>query len=241
MSNMRLTDLLILSLLSSIVIFAGGISTNNKGIESFEEGNYEEALNRFQKAESEYPDKPQIPHNQGLSYYELGNFEKAMENFERARQIADSTGDKSQVADANRHIGNAHFKAGDLQNAIGKYREALEIDPNDKKAKHNLEVASMLLSLMQQQQQNQNQEGDEQQEQEQQQDQQQQQQEQEQQQQEQQEQEQQQQQQEQQEQQQQPLEMTEEQAEQLLDALEENKEEIERRKVPVGIGSQKGW
>jgi len=160
--------------------------------------------------------------NLGDVLYEQENYEEAIKQFYSLSNITD---DKEQLAKVFHNLGNTLLKEKQLKQSVEAYKQALRNNPGDMDTKHNLAYAQRLLNQQQQQQQQQDQKKDQQNEQDQQKEQDQSQQGQEQ------EQDQQKQQQQQQEQQQQQQEqkMSKEDAERILQSLEENEKELQKK------------
>ncbi len=159
--------------------------------------------------------------NLGDVLYEQENYEEAMKQFYSLSNITD---DKEQLAKVFHNLGNTLLKEKQLEQSVEAYKQALRNNPGDMDTKHNLAYAQRLLKQQQQQQQ-QDQEQDQENEQDQkkEQDQSQQGQEQEQ------DQQKQQQQQQEQQQQQQEQKMSKEDAERILQSLEENEKELQKK------------
>ncbi|MDS0297352.1 tetratricopeptide repeat protein [Halogeometricum sp. S1BR25-6] len=68
----------------------------------------------------------------GLSYMQINRFEEATEAFERAAQFADEDSLEAQEAWVNK--GAAHAELEEYDEAIGSYREALNIDDDSEHA-----------------------------------------------------------------------------------------------------------
>jgi len=232
MRNMR--SLIIISIVLTTSLFAAYYGENNKGVKSFIDGEYQEALDNFRNAQLSKPESPTIRHNAALSIYRMGDFEKTIAELEKAYEFAEEDIEK---ADIQYDMGNTWFMQDSLVRSIAHYQKALEFDPTNEDAKYNLELARAIIKEFsdKQQQQQQNQQQQDQQQQEQQDDQQDQQEQQEQDQQQEQQQQEEQDQQEQEEQQQEkpvnPEEMTEEEAERLLDAMQQNEEDLQKEKI----------
>lgn len=160
--------------------------------------------------------------NLGDVLYEQENYEEAIKQFYSLSNITD---DKEQLAKVFHNLGNTLLKEKQLKQSVEAYKQALRNNPGDMDTKHNLAYAQRLLNQQQQQQQQQEQEKDQENEQDQkkEQDQSQQGQEQEQ------DQQQQQQQQQEQQQQQQEQKMSKEDAERILQSLEENEKELQKK------------
>jgi Ca-activated chloride channel family protein len=111
----------------------GGLMRQGNGL--YNRGEYDEALSRYQMAEVLEPDATAIHFNLGNALFRLGKYQEA------ARELELVMIDKKPERRANAmyNIGNVAFKAGQLDPAIKAYAGALAIDPNDKQAKQNLE------------------------------------------------------------------------------------------------------
>ncbi|MCK4606074.1 MAG: tetratricopeptide repeat protein [candidate division Zixibacteria bacterium] len=242
---MRKTSMTIFkSVLAVMFVAASGFAEDyvdqvKNGNDAFRNGDYKTALECYHSAEVDLPESPELEYNMAGALYREGAYEEAVDKYGRAM----NTTDIDLESAAHYNLGNTQFRIGDYQKAIERYQKALEINPGDVDAKYNLELARRKLKdQMKSQEQEQQQ-----QQQKQQQDQQQQQQEQEQE-----EQDQQQQQQDQQEEQQEPQqpqpqdekEMSQEDAERILNALRDDEQEIQekiKRQRAVGDYTGKDW
>ena len=123
---------LVFLLLSSPTVNAGDL---NKGLDAYEKGNYESALESFMDAQIDDPDRPEILYNMGNAYYRLGDFNAAFLSYQQALR----TEKKNLKQKALYNLGNTHYRKGALEDAVKSYTAALEIDPNDEQARQNLE------------------------------------------------------------------------------------------------------
>ncbi len=102
----------------------------------FKAGNYDEALDAYQRLIAARPDIPELSYNAGNSLNRLGRYERAVEETRRALPPSSS----KLGAAAYYALGN-HFLALDqLQDAFEAYRSALLLAPADADAKYNLEL-----------------------------------------------------------------------------------------------------
>ena len=127
-----------------------------KGNEAFQSKDYKTALEQYSIAETELPESPEIDYNIGNVQYEQGDYKAALDRYQKAIK----TDDPMQQERAYYNSGNAQVKQKDYTNAIESYKKALEINPDDMDAKFNLELARRLLkeqTKAEQQQQNQEQ------------------------------------------------------------------------------------
>ena len=100
-------------------------------------GKAEEALAEYDKAVKALPAEPGAHFNRGAALYALSRFDEAAGEFLRATE-AKTTALK---ASAFYNLGNSYFKGEKYDDAMAAYRRALTLDPNDIRAKWNLELA----------------------------------------------------------------------------------------------------
>lgn len=214
-----------------------GRSQVQEGNRLYEQGLFEEAHQRYLEGLAEAPESSVLRFNDGNALYRGDDYQRAMEAYQRAIE----TGDPALASSAWYNLGNALYRQQQLEQSLEAYKQALRLDPSDVDAKHNLE---RVLQQMQQQEQQQP-DGEQQQDQQEQQDQQ--------------DQQQQDQQQDEQDQQQpqdqdeeqpqgqgspepRPGQMTPEEAERLLQAVQEDPDEMNRPPVPVtGARPRRPW
>ncbi len=220
------------------------------GFKAYMNENYNEAEVNFRKAEEEKSDSYIARYNTSTALYQQ---QKLEESGKRFSQLLQETNDPDQQARLLHNIGNVMVQGQQYQQAVDAYKSSLKLNPGDNDTRYNLAYALEKLREQQQQQQNQDQQNNQdQQDQEQQNQDQQQDQEQEQQQEENNERQQQEQQQQEEEQEQdqnqqpQPQQMTQEEAERLLNAIlqkeKDVKEEVDKKKAKAAkIKTDKDW
>jgi len=120
-------------------------------------GKYDEALQAYRQAEVGQPESPQLKYNRALVHYRQRDFAKARDLFREAL----STRDLSLEAKAHFNLGNCAYsqaleklKSYDeairlAREAIGHYRQALELAPDDRDARANIETAQLLIKDLQ--------------------------------------------------------------------------------------------
>jgi len=94
------------------------------------------------------PDDPRIRFNVGDALYRRQEFDKALEEFRKAA----GTGGAPLDASTWFNMGNTLYRMGKLPESIQAYRRALQFDPDDMDAKHNLEFVRRRLEKNAQQQ-----------------------------------------------------------------------------------------
>ncbi len=119
----------------------------SKGNEAYEEKNYVQAAGHYRSAEIDQPGSPVAAYNLGTALVGGKNYEEALRKLTEASEKM--TGLEKSKAYYN--IGNGLFGAEKYQEAIGAYKKTLEINPLDRDAKYNLELALRKLKEQQQQ------------------------------------------------------------------------------------------
>ena len=165
--------LLVLVIVQAALADSARLSTS-QGNKLYKQGNFNEAINSYDQALLEAPGALEPKFNQANSYYRLDDLGTAMDLY---RQVAAESKDMKHVARAKYNLGNSYFQQGskqkdsnlqkaidDMKTAIGSWRGVLDIEPENKKAARNIEVARLLikdlldqLNKQQQQQQDPNQ------------------------------------------------------------------------------------
>ena len=125
-----------------------GRGETREGNRLYEEGRFAEAHEKYLEALLEAPDSPIIRFNDGNALYRGENYESALESFRTAVE----SGDPQLAAAAWYNLGNTLYRQGALPESLEAFKQALRADPADIDAKHNLE---RVLEQMQQQQQQQ--------------------------------------------------------------------------------------
>ena len=101
----------------------------------YTKGDYANSLKKQLDQQVEEPDNQELKYNLGNSYYKMGDYQNAEKQFmESAISGDDALSQKSFY-----NLGNTAFQLGKLQESIQFYEKALELDPNDDDAKHNIE------------------------------------------------------------------------------------------------------
>jgi len=119
------------------------------GLDAYRNDNYSEAYQEFEKTLTEHPKThaaDRIEFDAGAAAYKMGNYDKALEWFSRSLLSKD----KELQEKSHFNIGRTLEERADrtdtnekalteLLNAQSHYEEALKLDPNDERAKANLE------------------------------------------------------------------------------------------------------
>lgn len=126
-----------------------------QGNRLYMQGNFNEAINKYDQALVESPEALRPKFNKANSYYKLDDLSQAMDLY---REVAAESKDMGLVARAKYNLGNSYFQQGtkqrdsdlqkavdDLKTAIGSWRGTLDLEPENKKAAKNIEVARLTI------------------------------------------------------------------------------------------------
>ena len=203
-----------------------------RGVALLEQERFAEAEAEFRSALQLKPSSFEAAYNLGTALFRQEKYDEALQQLQATTPFAN--GDKQRLASLFHNLGNSYLFGQNIDQSIEAYKQALRHNPLDDETRYNL-IAAMKLKDEQEEQEEEQQDQQEQEQQEQQEQEQ-----------EQEEQEQEQEQQDQQQQQQQESEgISRENAERLLQALEEDEKELlekmnqNREKQPVRI--EKNW
>lgn len=98
---------------------------NNLGDYWARHGNFEKAVEEFQKAINLLPNYADAYHNMGTAYYQLNKFDLALASYERAIYF------NPNLWQSYQNIGAIYFTKGNFINAERYYVKALEINPQN--------------------------------------------------------------------------------------------------------------
>jgi tetratricopeptide (TPR) repeat protein len=149
----------------------GGTSVR-KGNEAYQAGDYDGALQKYAEGLLDSPENQLLQYNAGNAHFRKRKFEDAIQSYRKAL-----LGDNASIsAKSWYNLGNAYFRKGefalqqgkqeglsDYREALAAYKKSLEIRPENKDAKRNIEVVQArikeLLERQKQDQQQQQQNG----------------------------------------------------------------------------------
>jgi tetratricopeptide (TPR) repeat protein len=154
---MKYLQLTLLFLTVSLTVSAQqGRGDIRQGNRLFKDEKFDEAEQAYRKALGENAPNRVAGFNLGDALYRQEKFEEAGRQFEAA---ASSNLNKGSASHAYHNLGNSLLQAGNIDESIEAYKEALRRNPSDLDTKYNLSYAKMLKKKQeQQQQQNQQQE-----------------------------------------------------------------------------------
>jgi Ca-activated chloride channel family protein len=140
-----------------------GIGDVERGNRLYRAGRYAEAVEAYREALADGEDSPQLQYNLGTALLRLGRYDEAQSHLQRALSGVESEVQRrsffnlgSRFLEEGRTRGSTTPPAELLASAIEAYKRALRLRPDDDDAKWNLELA-----LREQEQQQQNQQDEE--------------------------------------------------------------------------------
>ncbi|HXM33116.1 MAG TPA: VWA domain-containing protein [Chthoniobacterales bacterium] len=139
----------VLATAALVFLFANISFAASPGLDAYRQDKYSEAYQEFEKTLKEHPGThatDKIQFDAGAAAYKMGDYDKALEWFSQALLSKD----KSLQEKSHYNIGRTLEERADraktnekalteLGNAQSHYEEALKLDPNDERAKANLE------------------------------------------------------------------------------------------------------
>lgn len=194
-----------------------------KGTEQYNEGNFLESENEYWRALDKNNNSFEARFNVAATLFKQEKFEEAIKQLQA---LSAQTTDKQQLGQIYHNIGNSYLGLKDIDKGIEAYKTALKNNPLDDETRYNLIAAMKMKQEQDKQDQQQQEQQQQQQEQEQQQDQQDQ-------------------EQEQQQQQQQQQGISRENAERILQAMEQDEKELQekmnKKKEAQPVKIEKNW
>ena len=115
----------------------------------FRKNNFEQALKHYENARLRAPDNPALDYNIGNVFHMDNRFQEAVDEYSKA--IPRSQPVLKEMTNYN--MGNTFYRMGDMNRAIESYINALLENPDDHDAKHNVEMALRMIEQQKQKQQ----------------------------------------------------------------------------------------
>lgn len=125
-----------------------------KGNNDYKDGNYQQAEVEYRKALEGNPASYKADFNLGNALYKQKQYDAAAAKY---AGLAEKESDRQKLGRYYYNLGNALFEKKSYQESIEAYKNALRNMPGDLDAKHNLQLALRMLNEQQQQQQQQQQ------------------------------------------------------------------------------------
>jgi Ca-activated chloride channel family protein len=143
-----------------LLLFAASCFAASPGLDAYRNDNYTEAYQQFEKTLQEHPNThaaDRIEFDAGTAAYKLGDYNKALEWFSRSLLSKDKSIQEKSHYNIGRTLEERADRAqtndkalGELNNAQSHYEEAVKLDPNDERAKANLEEVKKKIERLKQ-------------------------------------------------------------------------------------------
>ncbi|HHF53179.1 MAG TPA: tetratricopeptide repeat protein [candidate division WOR-3 bacterium] len=109
---------------------------NQIGLNYYNKGEYDKAIESFQKALHSEGESASVHYNLGLAYQAKGILDEAAREYKRSLELNPSD------AEAHNNLGIIYYTLGKNDKAITEFREAVRINPDFELARKNLEKIS---------------------------------------------------------------------------------------------------
>jgi tetratricopeptide (TPR) repeat protein len=96
----------------------------------------------LRKAIAKSEENPAAPYNLGNAYYEKDSYGEAFGRYKEAGERAEEKPDKHR---AYHNMGNVYMQQKEYEKAVEAYKEALRNNPNDEETRYNLALAKEML------------------------------------------------------------------------------------------------
>lgn len=127
---------LLLFMQTEVFAQGAGRAKVSEGNRAYAEEKFDEANDKYRDAQVDNPESPIIHFNIGDALYQKNNYEEALKSYQSAVQ---KTNDPKLQAQGYYNLGNTLFRMDKWQESIAAYQQALKLNPNDEDAKFNLE------------------------------------------------------------------------------------------------------
>lgn len=117
--------------------------------EAYARGDFSAAIDAYEERLDDAPTDPAVLKNLANAYYRAGRFDDAARLFERLTRERRAPAEKAK---GWYDRGNAMFRAGRLEDSVASYENALQLDPSNADAAHNLEFVRREIERRQQEQ-----------------------------------------------------------------------------------------
>jgi Ca-activated chloride channel homolog len=112
-----------------------------EGNRLFSQGKFADAETAYLDAQVKTPGRPEVLYNLGNALIKQKKYDQGIQSLHQSA----GKGDKVIRQNSWYNTGNALFEEGKFKDSVEAYVQALKLDPSDKDAKHNLELALMKL------------------------------------------------------------------------------------------------
>ena len=159
---MKKINILLISIFCCTFAFSQNERKDIKsGNEFYKKNEYEKSETAYREALLKNKNSTEANFNLGNALYRQKKFDLAKDQFQI---IAETAKDKKTAAAAYHNLGNTYMSKEEYENSVEAYKKSLRLNPKDDETRYNLALAN---AMLRKQQQNQNQQQNQQQEQEQ--------------------------------------------------------------------------
>jgi len=153
--NQRFNIATLMLLLSLSAFAQNDRKVIRQGVKAYQDGDYSEAEVQFRKAGDLNQESFEAEFNTGTAMYGQEKFEETVKQYEG---LVEQSEDPETLASVWHNIGNSYLEAGQYAPSIEAYKNSLRNNPTDSDTKYNLAYAKQKLEEQQQQEQNQDKE-----------------------------------------------------------------------------------
>lgn len=121
-------------------------NTAREANRAYEQGDYTRAVQLYRDALRESPEAPRLWYNMGSALAQSGESDAAMEAFDKAHDLFENPADRARARYNAAHLMS---ELEQYEEAVRLFRESLEADPEDPDARHNFELAKRRLESSQ--------------------------------------------------------------------------------------------
>ena len=119
------------------------LSQRVRGDNDFYAGNYERAIEHYQRATENENEDWELHYNLGTAYYRNGNWTKAVEELEYSLALAEMEDlSDADLADIHHNLGLSYLQLDDCDHAVPELTAATELAPEDEDIGRNAEFAA---------------------------------------------------------------------------------------------------
>jgi len=108
------------------------------GNSAYTDSNYTQAEEAYRKSAADDPSSAKAAFNLGDALYRQERYEEAIEAFEKSYG---KQSDPQQQSKSLQNLGNAHYQMKNYQEAAKAYGESLKLDPENEEARYNMAQA----------------------------------------------------------------------------------------------------
>lgn len=149
MKSYKIINILLLRFIVFYLCLTGVASASLRskvadGNKKYYKQKYEEALQEYRDAQIDSPESGELHFNVGNTQYKLEKYEEALKEYEQV------TYSKNPLLESKAYYnqGNVLYRMGKLPESILMYKKCLDMNPDDEDAKYNIEFVQKKLKEM---------------------------------------------------------------------------------------------